>query len=97
MAFMAGYETVCEFFGNGEGDGDDRSEIALMMQELVSPDDEMAWKRIEARLRRMTRALVRRHRVAIQRVAEALLAQGSLSKHEIDALLSLVATEGERL
>jgi hypothetical protein len=41
---------------------------------------------IEARLRAMTRMLVRRHRVRIETVAEALLAKRTLSRARLDAL-----------
>ena len=37
--------------------------------------DAFDWQKREARLRRMTRMLVRRHRARIERVAEALLAE----------------------
>ena len=37
--------------------------------------DAFDWQKREARLRRMTRILVRRHRARIERVAEALLAE----------------------
>lgn len=94
ITFMAGHETECEILGNDAGgDGTDRYWIGRMMGELVHPENDEAWERIEHRLRQATRALVRRHRAAIDRVAEALLARGSLSAHEIDALVGLVNSD----
>jgi hypothetical protein len=51
--------------------------------------DELQRRRqvIEARLRRMTRMLVRHHRPRIEVVAKALLAKGRLSRTRIDALV----------
>jgi ATP-dependent Zn protease len=46
------------------------------------------WERREPRMRAMTRMLVRRHRVAIERVAAALMDWETLSGDEIDALVT---------
>jgi hypothetical protein len=54
-----------------------------MMEELVPTD----WDRTEARLRAMTRMLVRRHRARIERVAKALLTKTTLSAKELDKLV----------
>jgi hypothetical protein len=58
-----------------------------MMEEVVDPDDTDAWVKTEARLRAMTRMLVRRHRARIERVAKALLANTTLSAEELDKLV----------
>jgi hypothetical protein len=48
--------------------------------------DPADWGRWEARLRRQTRGLIRRHRDRIERVANALLARKKLSAKQIDKL-----------
>lgn len=45
------------------------------------------WSKLEARLRQMTRMLVRRHRERIERLADALLAKGKLTGREVDRLV----------
>jgi hypothetical protein len=83
MALMAGGEAEAEFFGTcSEGDGNDRNWIACMLQELCQ---ESEVERTEARLRRMTRMLMRRHRKTVQRVAEQLEVRGTLSEGEVAA------------
>jgi hypothetical protein len=57
--------------------------IACAFDEVCSPDDDPIL--VEARLRRMTRMLVRRHREAIRHVAALLLARSRLSADEIAA------------
>jgi hypothetical protein len=59
----------------------------------LPPNRERAWPladeqriRVEARLRRMARMLVRRHRARIEIVASALLAERSLSCEQLDEL-----------
>ncbi len=85
IALMAGAETERICLGlQPIGDGDDQRWIGLMMEEVASPTN---WDSYEARLRAMTRRLIRRHRVRIKRVAQALLAKGSLSTEEIDKLV----------
>ena len=49
--------------------------------------DAFDWQKREARLRRMTRMLVRRHRARIERVAEALLARRKLTGQQVDRLI----------
>jgi hypothetical protein len=82
---MAGAEAEAELLGRTAiGDGYDRHQVELMAEELChSPP----WDRMEPRLRRMTRMLVRRHRDKIERVAEALLAKTTLTAKEIDKLV----------
>lgn len=69
----------------GEQDGDDRYQIALMLYEIAEED---VHKRIEQRLRRAARQLVRRHCTDIERIAAALMERCVLSGDEIDAMLS---------
>ncbi len=89
IANMAGAEAEVEFFGQCcGGDGDDRREIAMLMDSRyaeISPDD---WDRYEARLREQARRLVRRHRDEIELVASALRQHGTLQPDEIDSLLA---------
>lgn len=64
------------------GDGYDRYQVELMAEELChSPP----WDRMEPRLRRMTRMLVRRRRDKIERVAEAQLAKTTLNAKQLQA------------
>jgi ATP-dependent Zn protease len=84
LAFMAGAEAENVILGGCDGgDGDDRYQINLMAEEVAGHDQ---WQRAENRLRAMTRALVRRNRARIDRVADALLAKGKLSSRQIDKL-----------
>lgn len=86
MIYMAGAEAEVEFFGEcAGGDDDDRRQIAFMLDDLLPTGaDPLAH---EARLRRFTRALVRRHRGKIEAVAQGLLRSKHLSEGQIDALL----------
>lgn len=85
IASMAGAEGEIELLGSTEGgDGEDRYQIELMAKELSGGD---SWNGIEPRLRAMTRMLVRRHRVLIERVAAALLERKMLSREELDDLI----------
>lgn len=91
LTFMAGWAAEVEILGECPGgDGDDRYQIGLMFEELTIPGQrepgDGAWERYEGRLRARSRGLARRHRAAIERVAGALLARGSLTAEEIDAL-----------
>ncbi|HEY5188941.1 MAG TPA: ATP-dependent metallopeptidase FtsH/Yme1/Tma family protein, partial [Solirubrobacteraceae bacterium] len=71
MTYMAGAEAEMELLGSSAiGDGNDRYQIAMMAEELSGAVD---WDKLEPRLRAMTRMLVRRHRVRIERVAQDLL------------------------
>jgi hypothetical protein len=85
IAYMAGAETEAVLLGRTPlGDGYDRSQIDRMAEELChSPP----WKKLEPRLRAMTRMLIRRHRVLIERVAEALLVRTTLSAKQADKLV----------
>jgi ATP-dependent Zn protease len=86
IAFMAGAEAQVELLGTPRsriGDADDRYQIALMLEEIAPAN----WDRYEARLRAMTRRLVRRHKARIERVAKALLAKTTLSAEELDKLV----------
>jgi hypothetical protein len=87
MHSMAGAEAEIELLGTpGKGDEDDRHQIALMMEEAHAPADG-DWDKYEARLRAMTRMLVRRHKVRIKRVAKALLARTTLTAKQLDKLV----------
>ena len=85
IAYMAGAEAGA----TRTGDGDDRYQIGLMAEQL---DDGDPLKR-EARLRAMTRMLVRRHRNRIERVADALLTERTLSAEKIDELTGRSAND----
>jgi len=85
IAYMAGAEAEVVILGSTQGgDGNDRLQIALMSEKLVTGAD---WDRLEARLRAMTRMLVRRHRVLIERVADTLIAKGKLTEKQLDRLV----------
>jgi hypothetical protein len=58
-----------------------------MMEDLLGMANDATSDRTEARLRRATRAVVRRHRATIVAVAETLYAHGTLTGAEIDALM----------
>lgn len=80
---MAGAESEAELLGlTAIGDGDDRMEIAKMASEY----SDNFWDKLEPRLRAMTRMLVRRHRVRIERIAKALLVKTTLTGEAIDRL-----------
>ena len=84
-AYMAGGEAEVILLGSTKGgDFDDRRQIELMAKEL--DHDPAEWARWEVRLRRQTRRLIRQHRDKIERVANALLANGKLSAKQIDKL-----------
>jgi ATP-dependent Zn protease len=84
MAYMAGAEAEMVLLGRtATGDSDDRYQILLMWEELRH----LSWERFEPRLRAMTRMLVRRHRARIERVANALLAETTLSAERLDELV----------
>ena len=86
MSCMAGAEAEIVLLGATQGgDGGDRTQIALMAEQLGTHDEH--WERIEARLRAMTRMLVRRHRAHIERVAAALIKKKRLSREELDRLV----------
>jgi len=84
---MAGAEAVHELldYRLRVGDDDDRYQIALMLEELPPTTTDL--DKIEQRLRRMTRVLVRRHKARIECVANALLAKTTLGAKELDKLV----------
>lgn len=85
MTYMAGAEAEVEFLSSMPvGDGDDRLQIALMPEQLPCSDFR---ERVEPRLRRMTCALIQRHRERIERVAKAFLTRTSLSAKQLDKLV----------
>lgn len=82
ITFMAGAETEVELFGKCQGgDGDDRLQVALMVEAFADGNDALRW---EARLRRHARGLVQRHLGWIVRVAVDLLSRGTLTVIEVD-------------
>jgi hypothetical protein len=85
IVLMAGAEAEIELLGSTQGgDAFDRSEIEMMADYLRKG---ASWSRVEPRLRAMTRMLVRRHRVMIERVAAALLESKTLNREELDGLI----------
>jgi hypothetical protein len=83
VSLMAGAEAEAELLGlRTIGDGADRAEIEFVAQELTCD-----WTKLEPQLRRMTRMLVRRHRVRIEHVAKALLVERKLSGDQVDQLV----------
>jgi ATP-dependent Zn protease len=87
VALMAGNEAEVECLGSANGgDKEDRRAIALIIDtEFPTFESEKE----EPRLRRAARALVRRHRDKIERVAAALLAREVLSAGEVDVICDL--------
>jgi hypothetical protein len=75
MVSMAGTQAELEI--QGKSCGGDRSDRANI--DSLTSDD-----KVKARLRLMTRMLVRRHRLAIEHVAETLVDVGTLSGRHID-------------
>lgn len=87
IGFMAGAEAenvLCG--GSAGGDGEDRYQIAMMLDTLYG-DDRQTAARWEQRMRRHTRTLVRRHAATIKRVAKVLLSRRTLSGAALDALI----------
>ena len=84
LTLMAGAEAETEIIGKCTGgrDGDDRYQIALMLEHAQREDDAF-----EQRLRRMARMLVRRHRPLIERLARDLMKAGKLSADQADAIM----------
>lgn len=88
ITFMAGAEAEAVLLGRTpQGDGHDQREIWLMLEAAYNFDADEDWERVEARLRALTRVLVRRHRARIERVAEALLTKSRLSAKQLDRLV----------
>jgi hypothetical protein len=93
IARMAGAEAELECIGSGDlGDGDDRYWIGIALEHLHIPprtgDPKADWHHYERGLRVEARELVRRHKDKIERVAQELLERKSLTKEEIDALIT---------
>lgn len=79
ITLMAGVEAEIELLGDSEGgDGADLMEIDKVDSEFGID---------EPRLRKFTKMLVRRHRGLIERTAEALLAEKTLSGPDLDKLV----------
>jgi hypothetical protein len=97
IALMAAAEAEAILLGVTEGgSGQDRYVIEAMLNAIwlrPNPERSGQWPladkqriRVEARLRRMAKMLVRRHRGRIETVASALLAERSLSCEQLDQL-----------
>jgi len=85
LTLMAGGEAEEEILGECEGgDAQDRYEIGLMLHEIWPEEKHDA---LESRLRRAARALARRHRTDIERVAASLASKGTMTGEEIDVML----------
>jgi hypothetical protein len=97
IALMAAAEAEAILLGVTEGgSGQDQYVIEAMLNAIwlrPNPERSGQWPladkqriRVEARLRRMAKMLVRRHRGRIESVASALLAERSLSCEQLDQL-----------
>ena len=91
IALQAGAEAEREFGFTPKGDFHDKAEIARMLDVRWLPEPD-GTDRYEARLRSRARGLVRRHKAKIERVALALLKQGTLSPDEVEDL----TTKGQK-
>jgi hypothetical protein len=80
---MAGAEAEREFGFTRKGDGNDREQIASMLQWL--PKSDVSY---EQQLRKKARGLVRRHKAKIDLIAKELSKRRRLSADEIDAVLA---------
>jgi hypothetical protein len=85
IAVMAGGEAVAVLIDPDvpRGDNNDLRDIDDMIDGLDPPDP----PRCEARLRAMTRMLIRRHKPLIERVATDLLALENLTETQLDMLV----------
>ena len=90
LQMMAGREAEVEVIGRyGGGDDHDQYWIGCALHDLgvdgiKDPD---RWDKVEARMRRMARALVRRHRGKIERTAAALLERRRLTGKQLVRLV----------
>ena len=85
ITYMAGVEGEMALLGSTNGgDSDDRYQIKMMAGKLSNCGD---WNKLEARLRTMTRMLVRRHLALIEGVANTLLRKTTLSGVQLDKLI----------
>ena len=95
IAYMAGREAELAFVGTQlrRNDGD-HDEIATMLEALSVPitgeSSSADRERYGERLRKRTRAMVRRHSREIHRLAAEVQKRGSLRLHEIDLILSRI-------
>jgi hypothetical protein len=86
LDLMAGAEAVTIILGSFSGGmAMTRREIEGILEDAGL---DHCWDRYEPRMRRQVQRLVRKHRQAIERVAGALLARGTLEGSDIDALMS---------
>lgn len=86
ITYMAGAETEMILLGSHSvGDSDDRYQIELMAESNLHRDTD--WSKLEPRLRKLTRMLVRRHRARIERVARTLLAKTTVSARTLDKIV----------
>jgi 3-oxoacyl-[acyl-carrier-protein] synthase III len=86
---MAGRESEIEFFGSClGGDDDDRRQITLMLKEIGAVSK-------ESRLRKKTRALVKRHRIKVEAIARELIKSKRLSARKIDAIIRRTSSPSE--
>jgi hypothetical protein len=84
IAVMAGGEAVAILLGSvPQGDDNDWRDIESMIEDLDPPSP----LRCEARLRAITRFLIRRHKPRIELVADALLAEETLGTAQLDKLV----------
>jgi len=89
MARMAGNEVEIELLGRSQGGDDyDRREIEMMAASDYAELSDEEWRRYEPRMRRQVKRLIRKHRVAIERVAAALLERDELEDNDIDLLFA---------
>jgi ATP-dependent Zn protease len=87
-AYMAGAEAERELLGRRAiGDGDDRDQIALMLESGEPGIAADQWVKREPRMRAVTRGLIRRHRAKIERLAAELQRHQTMTGEEIDAVL----------
>jgi len=94
IMLMAGAEAeiVCTGRCRG-GDDHDRLQIAITMEEVAIPNDDL--QRYEQRLRIKTSALIRRHLRKIEHLAKALVEHRTISGRDVDRLLRPVTSPPE--
>jgi ATP-dependent Zn protease len=92
LAVLGGRAATEELLGYADDFGcstDDRRALALLMAPGIIEREPWYAKIVRRQLTAQARDLVRRHRGAIERVAHALLARGTLTGAEIDRLAGL--------
>lgn len=88
IARMAGAEAEDVIIGHCEGgDGQDRREIERIFLTGETEIPRGRWEVVEARMRRQTRRIIRRHQSKIERVANALLARKTLQPNEVEEII----------